>query len=113
MRALLVGIALLLAVLTGCPGERSPFCTRWFQLDEDQREGAIRDQVEDWREQVPVRGPVYAQFMGCIGVYVMDRRAAIDSACRHLGDLEAGVTIGRLIAAGAEACAELPRVPGP
>lgn len=110
MRASWIVIALLLA---GCPGERSPFCARWFQLDEVGREDEIRERVEGWREQVPVRGPAYAEFMSCVGRYVVDRRAAVDSACRNLGDLEAGVTIGRLVAAGAEACAALPGVPGP
>ncbi len=96
--------------LSACPHERSPFCTRWLQLDEREREGEIREQVEDWRKQVPVRG-AYAEFMACIGRYVFERKAAVDSACRNLGDLEAGITIGRLIAAGAEACAALPRAP--
>jgi hypothetical protein len=109
MRASLLVVALL---LVGCPADRSPFCARWFELDEAGREDEIRDRVEGWRDQVPVRGP-YAEFMSCVGGYVVDRRGAVDSACRNLGDLEAGVTIGRLVAAGADACAALPRVPGP
>jgi hypothetical protein len=104
---------LLAVLLLGCPGERSPFCARWFGLDEEGRKGAIREQIQEWREYAPTRGPAYAQFMGCVAGYVLDRGAAVDSACRNLGDLEAGVTIGRLIAAGAEACAALPEVPVP
>lgn len=111
MRVLVVAIVALLC--TGCPGERSPFCSRWLGLDDREREGEIREQVKEWRERVPTRGPVYAEFLGCIAGYVVDRRAAVDSACRNFGDLEAGLTIGRLITAGAEACAELPRVPVP
>ncbi len=110
MRAGWIVIALL---LTGCPGQRSPFCARWFQLDEAGRDDEIRERVEGWRERIPVRGPAYAGFMSCVAGYVVDRRAAVDSSCRSLGDLEAGVTIGRLVAAGADACAALPRVPGP
>lgn len=109
-RAALAATALLLA---GCPGERPTFCTRWFELDEQGRKGEIREQVERWRRQAPASGPSYAGFMACVGGYVLDRGAAVDSACRNFGDLEAGVTIGRLIGAGAEACADLPRVPGP
>ena len=108
MRALVATAAMAAILCSGCPAERSPFCKRWFALDEREREGEIRGQVEDWRDRVPVRGPRYAAFLGCVGGYVLDRRAAIDSSCRNLGDLEAGVTIGRLIAAGAQACAELP-----
>lgn len=106
-------LLLVVLALSGCPGERSPFCTRWLGLDESEREGEIRERVEEWREHAPARGPAYAEFMGCVAGYVLDRKGAVDSACRALGDLEAGVTIGRLIAAGAEACAAVPRAPAP
>jgi len=112
-RALPLVLSLAALVCLGCPGERSPFCGRWFKLDESERDREIRDKVQDWRRDPPVRGPAYVDFLACVGDYVLDRRAAIDSACRNLGDLEAGVTIGRLIAAGAEACAQIPRVPVP
>jgi hypothetical protein len=113
MRARLLVLVAAALPLAACPGERSPFCSRWFQLDGDGREGEIREQIEDWREQFPGSGPAYARFMACAAGYVADRGAAVDSACRNFGDLEAGVTIGRLIAAGAEACAALPSVPAP
>ena len=112
-RALVLAVVLAAVLCLGCPGERSPFCSRWLKLDDTERDREIQEQVEGWRRDAPVRGPVYVEFLACVVDYVMDRRATIDSACRNLGDLEAGVTIGRLIAAGAEACAQIPRVPVP
>ncbi len=112
-RVLLPALVLAAVLCLGCPGERSPFCSRWFKLDKTERDREIREQVEGARRDSPVRGPAYLEFLACVGDYVMDRRAVIDSSCRNLGDLEAGVTIARLVAAGAEACAQIPRVPVP
>ena len=45
MRVLVATAAMAAILCSGCPAERSPFCKRWFALDERAREGEIRGQV--------------------------------------------------------------------